>query len=138
MQAQLAASAVGVDIKQNNASARKAEADGEATYIRDTGAAKGAEVEAVGMARAKAYKEQVEALGQTPTAVVNAVDSLSRSGQSFVPNILLLGGGGQTLEGLAAQLMGVLQGKQEKAPAGFVAPAPKAPEAPQKKPPPAK
>jgi regulator of protease activity HflC (stomatin/prohibitin superfamily) len=136
MQAQLAASAVGVDIKQNNANARKAEADGEATYIRDTGAAKGAEVEAVGMARAKAYKEQVQALGQAPTALVNAVDSLSRSGQSFVPNILLVGGGGQTLEGLAAQLMGVLQDRQEKEPAGFVAPSPKAPDTPEKKPPP--
>jgi precorrin isomerase len=119
MQAQLATSKVGVDTKQNNANARKAEADGEATYIWDTGAAKGAEVEAVGMARAKAYKEQVLALGQGPTALVNAIDALSKSGQTFVPNILLVGGGGQTLEGLAAQLMGVLQSRQEKEPAGF-------------------
>ena len=125
MQAQLAASQVGVEIKRNNASARKAEADGEATYIRDTGAAKGAEVEAVGMARAKAYKEQVWALGQRPTALVNAVDALSRSGQKFVPNILLIGGGagGQTLEGLAAQLMGVLEGREEEM-AAVVAEAP--------------
>ena len=116
---------VGVEIKRNNASARKAEADGEATYIRDTGAAKGAEVEAVGMARAKAYKEQVRALGQRPTALVNAVDALSRSGQKFVPNILLIGGGagGQTLEGLAAQLMGVLEGREEEM-AAVVAEAP--------------
>jgi hypothetical protein len=114
MQAQLAASKVGVDIKQNNANARKAEADGEATFIRDTGAAKGAEVEAVGMARAKAYMEQVRALGQGPTALVNSVEALSRSGQKFVPNILLIGGGGQTLEGLAAQVMGLLETRQEE------------------------
>jgi regulator of protease activity HflC (stomatin/prohibitin superfamily) len=114
MQAQLAASKVGVDIKQNNANARKAEADGEATFIRDTGAAKGAEVEAVGMARAKAYMEQVRALGQGPTALVNSVEALSRSGQKFVPNILLIGGGGQTLEGLAAQVMGLLEARQEE------------------------
>ena len=110
MQAQLAQSKVGVDIKTNNANARKAEGAGEAAYIRETGAAKGAEVEAVGMARAKAYKEQVLALGQYPTALVNAVDSLSKSGQDFVPNILVLGGG-QTLEALAAQLMGILESR---------------------------
>jgi SPFH domain / Band 7 family len=114
MQAQLAQARVGVDIKTNNANARKAEADGEATYIAETGRARGAEVEAVGMARAKAYKEQVQALGQGPTALVNAVDALSRSGQKFVPNILLVGGGAQTLEGLAAQLMGTLDERQEK------------------------
>lgn len=109
MQADLAKSKVGVDIKTNNANARKAEADGEAFYISETGAAKGAEVEAVGMARAKAYKAQVAALGQAPTALVNSVDALSRSGTSFVPQILVAGGGaGGVLEGLAAQIMGRL------------------------------
>jgi len=110
MQAQLAQARVGVDIKTNNANARKAEADGEATYIRETGAAQGAQVEAVGLAHAKAYREQVQALGQTPTALVNAIQALSTSGQKFVPNILVTGGGG-TIEGLAAQLMGVLEAK---------------------------
>ncbi|MBC7228835.1 MAG: SPFH domain-containing protein [Actinobacteria bacterium] len=109
MQAELAKSKVGVDIKINDANARKAEADGEAFYIRETGAARGAEVEAVGMARAKAYKAQVEALGQGPTALVNSVDALSRSGVSFVPQILVAGGGnGGVLEALAAQLMGAI------------------------------
>jgi len=107
MQADLAKSKVGVDIKTNNANARKAEADGEAFYISETGSARGAEVEAVGMARAKAYQAQVIALGQGPTALVNAVDALSRSGVSFVPQILVAGGGnGGILEALAAQIMG--------------------------------
>jgi regulator of protease activity HflC (stomatin/prohibitin superfamily) len=117
MQAQLAQARVGVDIKTNNANARKAEADGEATYIRETGYARGAEVEAVGLAHAKAYREQVLALGRTPTALVNAIDALSKSGQKFVPNILVTGGGG-TIEGLAAQLMGVLETKGPKDMAG--------------------
>ncbi len=109
MQAELAKSKVGVDIKTNNANARKAEADGEAFYISETGAARGAEVEAVGMARAKAYKAQVAALGQGPTALVNSVDALSKSGVSFVPQILVAGGGnGGILEALAAQLMGTV------------------------------
>src|SRR5882672_5009099 len=43
MQADLARSKVGVDIKKNNADARVAEATGEAEYIRQTGTAKGAE-----------------------------------------------------------------------------------------------
>ncbi len=140
MQAQLAQARVGVDIKTNNANARKAEADGESTYIAETGRARGAEVEAVGMARAKAYKEQVQALGQAPTALVNAVDALSRSGQRFVPNILLVGGGAQTLEGLAAQLMGTLEDRQEKEAVAVAAkppapPAEKKPPAAPKKPP---
>jgi regulator of protease activity HflC (stomatin/prohibitin superfamily) len=146
MQAQLAQSKVGVDIKLNNANARKAEADGEATYISETGRARGAEVEAVGLARAKAYREQVLALGQTPTALVNAIDSLSRSGQKFVPNILVTGGGG-TMEGLAAQLMGFIESKGPLEPAGVgaakaakpavepaKAEAPKTPPAPKAKP----
>jgi len=122
MQAELAKSKVGVDIKTNNANARKAEADGEAFYISETGAAKGAEVEAVGMARAKAYQAQVVALGQGPTALVNAVDALSRSGVSFVPQILVAGGGnGGILEALAAQIMGSISshgGGFAAAPAG--------------------
>ncbi len=104
MQAKLAQSRVNVDIETNNANAQKAKADGEATYIRETGAAKGAEVEAVGLARAKAYQAQVQALGQAPTALVNAVTALAEGNMKFVPDILVTGGGG-SLDGLAASLM---------------------------------
>jgi len=139
MQAELARAQVGVGIKTNDANARKAEADGEATYIRETGKARGAEVEAVGMARAKAYQEQVKALGNVPTAVVNAVDALSRSGQKFVPEILVAGGS-SVLEALAAQIMGVL-GSTGNATSGetpaVTAPAPTPAEGPIT-PPPAK
>lgn len=113
MQSELAKSRVGVDIDKNNADARKAEGLGEATYIRETGAARGAEVEAVGMARAKAYREQVQALGQTPTALVNAIDSLSGSGVDFVPQILVLGGNQGSFDGLMAQLMKLLSEKDK-------------------------
>ena len=108
MQAELAQARVGVDIQTNRAQARKAEADGEATYIRETGMAKGAEVEAVGLARAKAYREQVQALGQTPTAVVNAINALAEKNVKIVPDILVAGGGG-SVEGLAATLMSYLK-----------------------------
>jgi len=127
MQSQLAKSRVNVDIFTNQANARKAEADGEATYIRETGKAKGAEVEAVGLARAKAYEGQVKALGQTPTAFVNAVNALAEKGIKFVPETLVAGGGG-ALDGLAATMMGWLQ----RGTGGSAVPAePPMPEAPK-------
>jgi len=107
MQAELAKSKVGVDIQTNRAMARKAEADGEATFIRETGMAKGAEVESVGLARAKAYREQVEALGKGPTAIVNAVTALAERNAKIMPEILVAGGGGG-LDGLAGALMAYL------------------------------
>ena len=124
MQAELAQARVGVDIQTNRAQARKAEADGEATYIRETGIAKGAEVEAVGLARAKAYREQVQALGQTPTAVVNAINALAEKNVKIVPDILVAGGGG-SVEGLAATLMSYLKSTPSApAPARPTSPAP--------------
>ena len=124
MQAELAQARVGVDIQTNRAQARKAEADGEATYIRETGIARGAEVEAVGLARAKAYREQVQALGQTPTAVVNAINALAEKNVKIVPDILVAGGGG-SVEGLAATLMSYLKSTPSApAPARPTLPAP--------------
>jgi len=107
MQADLARSKVGVDIKKNNADARVAEATGEAEYIRQTGTAKGAEVEAVGLARARGYRAQVEALGSNATAIVNVVTALAEGKAKFVPDVLVAGGGNGNgaLEGLAASAM---------------------------------
>jgi hypothetical protein len=106
MQADLARSKVGVDIKKNNADARVAEATGEAEFIRATGTAKGAEVEAIGLARARGYRAQVEALGSNATAIVNVVTALSEGKAKFVPDVLVAGGGnGGALDGLAASAM---------------------------------
>jgi hypothetical protein len=106
MQADLARSKVGVDIKKNNADARIAEATGEAEFIRQTGTAKGAEVEAIGLARARGYRAQVEALGSNATAIVNVVTALSEGKAKFVPDVLVAGGGnGGALDGLAATAM---------------------------------
>jgi len=106
MQAQLAQSKVNVDIATNNANAQKARADGEATFIRETGAAQGAQVEAVGLARAKAFQAQVTALGQSQTALVNAITILAEKNMKIVPDILVAGGGGSgSLDGVAASLM---------------------------------
>jgi len=121
MQADLARSAVGVDIRGNDARARQAEGEGEAAYIEQTGRAAGAEVRAIGLARAEAWERQVAALGQGATAMVNAVEALSRCAVPFVPQVLVSGPGG-AIEGLAATLIAQLKGP----PAG-PAPVPQVP-----------
>jgi uncharacterized membrane protein YqiK len=107
MQADLAKSQVGVDIQNNRTAARKMEAQGEATFIEETGSAQGAQVRSVGLARAEAYERQVAALGPTATALVNAIEALSKSNEPFMPNTLVMGGGdgGGTLGGVLALLM---------------------------------
>src|SRR5215472_13694614 len=87
MQADLARSKVGVDIKKNNADARV--------------------VEAIGLARARGYRAQVEALGSNATAIVNVVAALAEGKAKFVPDVLVAGGGnnGGAIEGLAATAM---------------------------------
>jgi hypothetical protein len=103
-QADLASSKVGVSIATNEADSIVQKARGEATYIRETGAAQGAQVESVGIAKAKAYQEQVQALGPVNTALVNISQSLADGKTRLVPDILVIGGGG-SLEGLLGQLM---------------------------------
>ena len=76
MQAQLAQSAVGIDIKNNEAQAREAQARGEAAFVRLTGEAEASKTQAIGLAEAKAtealglaraagFQAQTEALGQS-------------------------------------------------------------------------
>jgi hypothetical protein len=116
MQQDLARSKVGIDIKKNNAEARTAEGAGEADYIRQTGTARGAEVEAIGLARAKGFQAQVDALGSNATALVNVISSLSEGRAKFVPDILVTGGGngGGALDGLAATAMRFFNGGNGK------------------------
>jgi hypothetical protein len=96
-----------VDIRINKTEARIKEAHGEAAFIQQTGAAKGAEVRAVGLANAEAYQKQVEALGNGPTALVNAIKALSAGNTAFMPRILVVGGGSNqgVLESLGTMLM---------------------------------
>src|SRR5438477_6706924 len=123
MQAELAKAQVSVDINRARANARKAEAEGEAAFVRVTGEAEGsrrraiglgdaAAVEALGLAKAKGYEAQVQSLGSTPTAVVAIAGALSEGKLDVVPEVLVTGGGG-ALEGLAATFMRSLNGNGE-------------------------
>ena len=126
MQVDLAKAKVGVDIQTNRTEARMKEAQGEATYIEQTGTARGAEVRAVGLANAEAYQRQVEALGKGPTALVNAIKALAVGNSAFMPRILVVGGGNNqgVLESLGTLLMDKLDtstqtpGSDSPAPAG--------------------
>jgi hypothetical protein len=122
---------VGVEIASQTAQARKNQADGEATYIAETGRAKGAEVEAVGLARAKGFEAQVRALGQGPTAVINVATALAERGIKIMPEILAVGGGA-TMDGVGATLMKYLT-EQTTSPSAPIAPATPAPKEISKK-----
>jgi uncharacterized membrane protein YqiK len=119
MQAQLAQSAVGVSIKDNEAQARTAQARGEAAFVELTGKAEATKTEAIGLAEAKAtealglaraagYDAQTEALGQTATALVAVANAVADGHITVVPEVLVTGGGGGALDGLAATLMRTL------------------------------
>jgi hypothetical protein len=107
-QRDLAGSEVDIVIKENHARARKAEADGEATYIEQTGRARGAEIEAIGLARAKGFEAQKDALGADSTAVVNVVSELAKSTNRFVPDILVTGSNGVS-GSMSAGVLGFLR-----------------------------
>jgi regulator of protease activity HflC (stomatin/prohibitin superfamily) len=124
MQAELAKSAVNVDIKKNEASQikiqaeayqykREAEGRGDSYYVSETGKAKGAEIEAIGLARAKAAEELRKAIGEQSTTLVNAIDAVMKGDKKIMPDILVTGGSGNSaLEGLAATFMKYFQGKK--------------------------
>jgi len=104
MQAKLAQSKVAVDIQTNNANARKAEADGEATYITKLGAAEASKIEAMGLAKAKGFEKQKEAVGAQATALVNAIQAIADGKVNVMPEVLVVGGGGGAMEALASVL----------------------------------
>jgi regulator of protease activity HflC (stomatin/prohibitin superfamily) len=118
MQAQLAQSAVGVDIRNNEADARAAQARGEAAYVEMTGKAEAAKIaaigeaegkatEALGLGRAAGFQAQTQAIGQTATALVAVANAVAEGKITVVPEVLVAGGGG-AIEGLAATLMRTL------------------------------
>lgn len=110
-QANLAKSKIDIQIKKNQAEARKAEADGESEYLTKVGAAKAVEVEKVGLARATAYEKQVSALGQFPTALINAATVLAEHNIKIVPEILVMGGGKNGGDALSTTLAAFISGK---------------------------
>src|SRR5207248_2963316 len=109
MQAELAKAQVSVDINRARANARKAEADGEAAFVRVTGEAEGsrrrsiglgdaAAVEALGLAKARGYEAQVASLGSTPTAAVAIANALSEGRLNVDGSIRFIAASGGTYD----------------------------------------
>jgi uncharacterized membrane protein YqiK len=125
MQADLSKSSVTIQIKQNDAEARKADAEGVAAYTKATGEAdahvvqvkgdaeahviqakgqaEATAIEAQGVARATGYEKQREALGSEATALVALFREISDGQVKIVPDVVV-GSGGGPIEGLAAML----------------------------------
>lgn len=108
MQRDLAKSAIGIEIKKNNADARVEEARGESEYIKQTGTAQADVIRAQGVAKAEGFRTQNEAIGATGTTLVNVATVLAEKGAQFVPQILVTGG--SALDGLAAALTRMVGG----------------------------
>jgi uncharacterized membrane protein YqiK len=120
MQADLAAAQVSVDISTNQARAREAAANGEAAYVRLTGQAEADRTqaigladaratEALGLARAAGFEAQRDAIGEAATALVAVAGAVAEGKIDIVPDVLVTGGGGGALDGLASVLMNTLR-----------------------------
>lgn len=120
MQTDLAKANVNVDIQKAEASARAAQAEGEAAYVRMTGEAQADRTRAIGLAEAKAtealglakaagYEAQVAAIGQQATSAVAIAGAVADGHVKIVPDVMVGGNDTGAITGLAATLTGALR-----------------------------
>src|SRR5258705_5569689 len=93
-QKDLMAATVGVEIAGKRAEQRKAEGEGEAHYILQTGKAEAEKVRLMGEAQGVAYHEQVDALGAQGVALVETLRVIGEKGVRITPDIMASGGAG--------------------------------------------
>jgi uncharacterized membrane protein YqiK len=93
-QRDLMAATVGVEISGKRAEQRKAEGEGEAHYISQTGKAEAEKVRWMGEAQGVAYREQVNALGAQGVALVEVLKVIGEKGVRITPDIMASGGAG--------------------------------------------
>jgi uncharacterized membrane protein YqiK len=104
-QKDLMAATVGVEIAAKRSEQRKAEADGEAHYILQTGRAEAEKVRLMGEAQGVAYHEQVNALGAQGVALVETLKVIGEKGVRITPDILASGGAGEAGGGIGTLLL---------------------------------
>jgi uncharacterized membrane protein YqiK len=116
MQAQLAQANVSIDIETASAQAARARAQGqadvitttggaEATRTRAIGEAEAAAEQALGLARAKGFDAQRQAIGAAQTALVAALREVASGDVKIVPDIQVGADAGGVIGGLGALLM---------------------------------
>jgi regulator of protease activity HflC (stomatin/prohibitin superfamily) len=76
----------------------------EATRAEAVGLAEAKAAQALGLARAEGFEAQKEALGPGATAVVAAINAIAEGRVDVMPEVLVTGGG-NSVEGLAASLI---------------------------------
>jgi len=91
-QKDLMAATVGVEIASKRAEQRKAEGEGEAHYIQQTGRAEAEKVRLMGEAQGVAYREQVNALGPQGVALVETLKVIGENGVRITPDVMATGG----------------------------------------------
>ncbi|MDQ3013180.1 MAG: SPFH domain-containing protein [Acidobacteriota bacterium] len=84
---------VGVEISRRRSEQRKAEGEGEAHYIQQTGKAEAEKVRLMGEAQGVAYREQVNALGAQGVALVETLKVIGEKGVRITPDVMASGGG---------------------------------------------
>ena len=104
-QKDLMAATVGVEIAGKRAEQRKAEADGEAHYILQTGKAEAEKVRLMGEAQGVAYHEQVNALGAQGVALVETLKVIGEKGVRITPDVMASGAGGEGAGGIGTLLL---------------------------------
>jgi uncharacterized membrane protein YqiK len=104
-QKDLMAATVGVEIAAKRAEQRKAEGEGEAHYIQQTGRAEAEKVRLMGEAQGVAYREQVNALGQQGVALVETLKVIGEKGVRITPDVMATGGGADGGGGLGTLLL---------------------------------
>jgi len=95
-QKDLMGATVGVEIAGKRAEQRKAEGEGEAHYILQTGRAEAEKVRLMGEAQGVAYHEQVNALGAQGVALVEVLKVIGEKGVRITPDIMASGGSGDS------------------------------------------
>ena len=104
-QKDLMAATVGVEIAGKRAEQRKAEGEGEAHYIQQTGRAEAEKVRLMGEAQGVAYREQVNALGPQGVALVETLKVIGEKGVRITPDVMASGGGADGGGGLGTLLL---------------------------------
>src|SRR5437588_1472029 len=96
---------IGVEIAGKRAEQRKAEGEGEAHYILQTGKAEAEKVRLMGEAQGVAYHEQVNALGAQGVAVIETLKVIGEKGVRITPDVLASGGGAGDGGGIGTLLL---------------------------------
>ena len=104
-QKDLMAATVGVEIAGKRAEQRKAEGEGEAHYIQQTGRAEAEKVRLMGEAQGVAYREQVNALGPQGVALVETLKVIGEKNVRITPDVMASGTGAEGGGGLGTLLL---------------------------------